>query len=153
MIPDYDSTLPIQLYRTLDVIMPAYRAIFSRYDLTDRQWRVLRFLWQEGKTTVVSLASNTMILAPSLVGVLDRLEKRGLVSRVRSKNDRREVHVMVTAKGRELQVEVAPLVSDLHDTIKNHITDEEWQTLTKILAKLGDFQSDKATMTEHKGTI
>ena len=90
MMPvSFDQSLPMILHRTLDAVMPDYRELFARYNLTEQQWRVLRVLWSSKKVTSVELSNRTLIPAPSLVGVRDRLEKKGLVTRVRSEEDRR----------------------------------------------------------------
>ena len=73
----FDRSLPMILNRALDAIMPPYRDLFSRYDLTEQQWRVLRVVWSSDKYKSVDLASHTLLATASLVGILDRLEKKG----------------------------------------------------------------------------
>ena len=42
MMPvSFDQSLPMILHRTLDAVMPDYRELFARYNLTEQQWRVL----------------------------------------------------------------------------------------------------------------
>ena len=110
---EFDHALPMILYRTLDAVMPVYRDLFARYDVTEQQWRVLRVIWMEGRTTAAELSERTLLSPPSLVGIIDRLEKKGLVSRIRSVSDRREIHVTATARGRVLQEEVIPQVEKI----------------------------------------
>ena len=57
----------MRLYRALDAVMPAFRQVFSEFGLTEQQWRVLRVLWEQGAVPLSSLASATLIPAPSLV--------------------------------------------------------------------------------------
>ena len=77
----FHDSLPMRLYRALDAVMPAFRQVFSEFGLTEQQWRVLRVLWEQGAVPLSSLASATLIPAPSLVGVVDRLTRNGLVAR------------------------------------------------------------------------
>jgi len=44
-MPHFHQTLPMMLNLTLDAVMPLYRELFARYDLTEQQWRILRVLW------------------------------------------------------------------------------------------------------------
>lgn len=131
----FDSSLPMLLNRALDSIMPPYRDLFARYDLTEQQWRVLRVVWSSDKYKSVDLANHTLLAAASLVGILDRLEKKGLVSRVRSTEDRRAVFIVATPMSRELEREVSPQVSAIHEKLRAVVSDEEWQTMEAVLAR------------------
>ena len=132
----FDDTLPMQLYRTLDAVMPAYRALFSAHDLTEPQWRVLRVVWDERSASQAELSRRTLISPPSLVALLDRLETKGLVARMRSVEDRRSVHVVATPAGRELHAAVADKVDAITSEIRDRLTDAEWQTFATLLGRI-----------------
>ena len=132
----FAQSLPMILHRTLDSIMPAYRALFARYDLTEQQWRVLRSIWTSDRVTSAELSRQTLLPAPSLVGIVDRLEKKSLVSRVRAVSDRRVVYVVATPEGRKLQKEVIPRVNEIHEQIFDTVSAEEWQAMEKTLEKI-----------------
>ena len=129
----FDASLPMMLYRVLDGIMPHYRALFSEHGLTEQQWRVLRTLWEDESLSSVELARRTLLPAASLVGVLDRLEKKGLIVRLRSVEDRRIVFAKPTPDGRRLEREIAPRLHDIHQAVRRCVTDQEWQSLSAIL--------------------
>jgi homoprotocatechuate degradation regulator HpaR len=133
---DFDNSLPMILHRTLDAIMPPYRELFARHDLTEQQWRIMRVLWSEGKVTSVELSQRTLLAPASLVGILDRLEKKGLISRVRSTTDRRAVHVLASPEGRELAEVVIPEVQAIQARIRACVSDAEWQSMQATLAKI-----------------
>ena len=136
MTTSFDNSLPMILNRALDATMPDYRELFARFQLTEQQWRVLRVLWSTGKVTSVELSTRTLLPAPSLVGILDRLEKKGLVSRVRSVEDRRAIFVIATAEGRALEAQVTPLVSEIDQELRARVTPEEWQMMEQVLQKI-----------------
>lgn len=133
---DFQSTLPMILHRALADVLPPFREIFQRHDLTDQQWRVLRALLATDRLTVAGLAEATVLPAPSLVGILDRLEKRGFVIRTRSDSDRRLVHAAVTDAGRALYARVEPDILAIHHRLHNAATAQEWAEITRILTKL-----------------
>ncbi len=110
----FERSLPMMLYRTLDAVMPPFRAAFSRFGITEPQWRVLRVLWERERCALLRLAELTLIPAASLVGVVDRLGRLGLAERRRSLDDRRVVHVLLTARGQALEAEVMPLVDECY---------------------------------------
>ena len=96
-IPSFGETLPMHLYRTLDAIMPEYRNLFAKNNLTEQQWRILRVLWAKNNISVVNLSEQTLLPAPSLVGILDRLVKKNLINRALKKNlqDRHWVFLVI----------------------------------------------------------
>ena len=55
-----------------------------------------------GSPTIGQLADHLILRHHSAVGLVDRLEERGLVERVRGAEDRRQVHVRLTAEGSQI---------------------------------------------------
>jgi len=141
---DFDQSLPMVLNRALDAVMPPYRDIFAQYDLTEPQWRVLRVVWGSEKIKSVDLASRTLLAAASIVGIIDRLEKKGLVSRVRSTTDRRAIYIMATANSRELQRQVSPEIEAVQARVRNFVSAEEWTQMEQTLQKISN-QLDRET--------
>ena len=142
---DFDRSLPMVLYRALDGVMPGYRALFAQHGLTEQQWRVLRVIWTDRNVTSRALSRRTLISAPSLVSIIDRLEGKGLVNRVRSVSDRRAVHVVATAEGRALQERVMPEVAAVDAALRERVSAAEWDAMEATLRKLAaadDAKSD-----------
>ena len=137
-MPKFIDSLPMLLSRALDKVMPNYRSLFQAYDLTNQQWRVLRALWEQKHLTSTEISQITILPTPSLVGILDRLEKKGLIGRLRSVEDRRHVHIIPTQAGRDLQEKILPKVEKIHDDFMQRVTAEEWDELNRILNKLAD---------------
>ena len=132
----FDDSLPITLYRTLDAVMPAYRELFTRHNITEPQWRILRVLWSSDSVNSVELSRRTLLTTPSLVGILDRMEKKDLVSRIRSTTDRRNVHLVATAESRELQRTVTPQLEAIHAQVEKTVSQTELETLKHLLNKI-----------------
>ena len=133
----FETSLPMMLYRTLDAVMPPFRAIFARFGLTEQQWRVLRVLWERDATPLLALAEKTRIRAPSLVGVVDRLQRDGLVRRRRSRRrDRRVVRICLTGRGKALKTRVTPLVDEAYVRLESTVSPAEWAQLLAILGKI-----------------
>jgi homoprotocatechuate degradation regulator HpaR len=126
------------LYRTLDAVMPRFRRIFNDFGLTEQQWRVLRVLWETDRITLNELSDLTLIPAPSLVGVVDRLQRNGLVTRHRSDADRRKVHVLATEEGAALELKVMPRVGSAYGALKQSVDADIWDRVMSGLKQISD---------------
>jgi len=135
-MPKFLDSLPMILSRTLDGVMPVYRALFQEHAITDQQWRVMRALWEQKHLTSKQISEITLLPSPSLVGILDRLEKKGYVGRLRSVEDRRLVYIVPTQAGRKLQELMLPKIEQIHDKFMHQVTPDEWGELNRILDKL-----------------
>ncbi len=133
---EFSRSLPMMLYRTLDAVMPRFRQIFSEFGLTEQQWRVLRVLWQHEQIAFRELSDLSLIPAPSLVGVVDRLTKSGLAGRRRSETDRRNVFVHATEQGMALESKVRPRVDKAYQELRASIDDRTWNSLIEGLEKI-----------------
>lgn len=140
---EFSRSLPMMLYRSLDAVMPRFRRIFSEFGLTEPQWRVLRALWQEDEVAFRELAGQTLIPAPSLVGIIDRLSASGLAERRRCASDRRNVFVRATAKGRALEKQVRPRVDQAYDELKSSVDAKTWNSLIAGLEQISSIDDQK----------
>lgn len=132
----FSRSLPMMLYRALDAVMPRFRRIFNEFGLTEQQWRVLRVLWEHEQIAFSALAEQTLIPPPSLVGVIDRLERQALVARRRSETDRRNVFVASTGAGKALHQRVRPRVDAAYAELRSSISEAEWQQLLLSLERI-----------------
>jgi len=145
----------MMLYRALDAVMPRFRRIFNEFGLTEQQWRVLRVLWEHEEIAFRDLSDLTLIPAPSLVGVVDRLAMQGLVARRRSDKDRRNVFVQATEKGTALHRRVRPLVASAYVELRESVDADDWRNLIDGLERIASQQSgitsEEKTEHEKKG--
>ena len=137
-IQQFSESLPMMLYRSLDAVMPRFRLIFNEFGLTEQQWRVLRVLWEHDEIGFRAVAELTLIPAPSLVGVVDRLHDNGLVDRRRSQTDRRNVFLFATAEGRALHERVMPRVDATYRELTDSISPRVWQQLMEGLREVSE---------------
>ncbi len=126
----------MMLYRTLDSVLPPFRAIYHEFGITEQQWRVLRVLWDANGQSLLALAQATLISSPSLVGIVDRLSRDGLVERRRSKVDRRVVHILVTRKGKALERTVRPRIDAIYRELEASVTPALWDSLFEAMDQI-----------------
>ncbi|MGQ7790403.1 MarR family transcriptional regulator [Shigella flexneri] len=71
--------------------MSYFRPIVKRHNLTEQQWRIVRILRKAHQWIFTILAYRACILRPSLTGFLTRMERDGLVLRLKPINDQRKL--------------------------------------------------------------
>ena len=74
----------------------------KQHDLTGPQSSILRTLAQYGPLSSASLSRRLYVTPSNVTGIIDRLEKKGLVKRARKEGDRRVALITLTEKGTEL---------------------------------------------------
>ena len=107
----------------------------SRYGLTPSQFEILTVLSEEGAIPLNRLSERLCCACSNVTGIVDRLERDGLVKRERSREDRRVILLGLTDKGREIwsSVPYGGCCGMRFDGILD--TDEESE-LRRILEKL-----------------
>lgn len=74
----------------------------KEHDLTGPQSSVLRSLVKYGSLSSASLSRRLYVTPSNITGIIDRLEKKGLVERVKKEGDRRVALITLTEKGADL---------------------------------------------------
>jgi len=132
-VDKFDKSLPMMLHRTLDAVMPIYRAVFKQHGISEQQWRILRVLWEVSECTTAELAKRTLLPSPSMVGIIDRMVAKGLLIRQRSDQDRRIVNVRLTEKGQAMESDLMPQIDDIYEQMMSRCDDEAWATMIETM--------------------
>ena len=126
----------INILRTNDQLQNRLGRFFRGYGLTSSQYNVLRILRAEGKPMPsLDIAERMIQVAPAITGLIDRLEKQGMVERRRCDNDRRVVYVEITAKAKTLLEQMDEPLSAVHKELMGHMTRSDLNELSRLLAK------------------
>ncbi len=114
---------------------------FKEMKLTGTQGMLIGTLAHDGEMKISDLSDKIGLSNSTVSGIIDRLEKPGYVERIRSKEDRRVVHVRVTPEFRKKAKEHFDKIDTKIDTIMNKATPEEVNKVFEglnILKKLMD---------------
>lgn len=99
----------------------------------------------EGPRRMSDLAEQAQTSTASLTGIVDRLQQRGLVERLRSREDRRVVEVFLTAAGRaELESVHRALVASLEGVLRPLSAQERRELLRLLRTVTADLPQDHA---------
>ncbi|MEA2733636.1 MAG: MarR family transcriptional regulator, organic hydroperoxide resistance regulator [Humisphaera sp.] len=127
----------LNLARTLDVLAGEMVAeVFKPAELSPTQYNVLRILRGASEPLACGEVADRMIARePDMTRLLDRLEKRKLVARSRTKADRRVVSVRITDAGMKLLAELDPKVLAAHRRQLGHLGERDLKELIALLEK------------------
>ena len=104
----YQSLL--QLLRTAESLWNSSRIFFIKWNLSPSQFNVLKLLLDHSDGfTQIELSRLLVMHRSNVSGLVDRLEKRGLVQRRDARSDRRAYNVVLTAAGRRLLGKILPV--------------------------------------------
>lgn len=127
------SALIIEFYEKLS---SWEHAVVRGSSLTLPQMHTLEILGQHPSLRMKELAAKMGVTTGTLTVTVDRLEKRGLVTRAPNASDRRSVLVELTGRGRALFEEHHRHHLDLTGDLAEALADGEAQALAAILRKL-----------------
>jgi|SRR6516164_2773857 DNA-binding MarR family transcriptional regulator len=129
------------LLRTIGLFERIMQSYFARFGISGAQWGVLINLHradQEGLPglRLTDLSERLLIRPPSVTGVVDRLQRAGLVVKDESPTDLRAKQVMLTAKGRHLVDRILAVHGNQMDMVLGGLSNLEQEELHRILGRL-----------------
>lgn len=125
----------IGLHRLVNQMDRRSQKIFKEYGLTMGQFAVLEALYHKGSLTIGQVQEKILSSSGTMPLIIGNLEKRGLISRTPSLEDRRKCYLTISREGRDLISQVYP---KNEKEILNQMrcwTREEKETLYKLLKK------------------
>ena len=108
------------------------------HGVTLGMWYYLRALWSEDGLTQRELSHRIGTMEPSTLSAIQIMERNGLVRRVRSREDRRKMHIHLTKKGRDLEKLLMPLAVEVVQASVAGFSPDEVQQLLKFLRSIRD---------------
>jgi DNA-binding MarR family transcriptional regulator len=98
---------------------------------------VLSLLERHGETSMSRIADALDISYSNATGIVDRMEERGLVERVRDAEDRRVVHVRLTETGRAVLADIEIFRDEAIGIVLDELDDRQLASLAQTLEDLG----------------
>ncbi len=133
---DVGESVGHQLVNLMMLMRREVETRMAEHGLTDAQWKPLWMLKTGRATTAIELAREIDVDAGAVTRMVDRLEAKGLVERVRSESDRRVVHLRLTAAG-ELVVKKVPFVlASVNNDFLRGFSQSEWKQLRALLERM-----------------
>ncbi len=115
-----DNQLCFRLYTAARLTMQAYYPYFEPLGITYPQYLVLLVLWEKDGQPVNDIARRLHLETNTVTPLLQRMEKQGLVTRKRGKEDTRQRIVSLTAQGKALEEKA----KNIPDCLENELADK-----------------------------
>jgi DNA-binding MarR family transcriptional regulator len=131
-----ENQLCFPLYACSKEIIRKYKPFLDKLDLTYTQYIVMMVLWDKKQVNVTELGKCLYLDSGTLTPVLKKLEKKGYLSRTRSKEDERSLLVTISAMGEALKDKAKDVPMEMGKCVK--LEPEEAALLYKILYKILD---------------
>ncbi len=105
----------LSVLRTADALASDFERLFREHGITAAQFNALRILrGHDGPVATRRVGGEMVTREPDITRLIDRLERVGLVTRERCREDRRVVYVKLAEPGRALLASLDTPVLDLH---------------------------------------
>jgi DNA-binding MarR family transcriptional regulator len=134
--PDHEASLSYLLRDTSRVLLRAVQDLAADCGITLNQLFVLRELWQTNGLTIRELAQRLRLVDPTMTTTISALEKKKLVKRNGSNEDRRKVHVFLTAAGKALHADLSAGTSGISNTAFAGISETDRTRLRRMLDRI-----------------
>ncbi|MGD8277413.1 MAG: MarR family transcriptional regulator [Gemmatimonadota bacterium] len=128
----------VALLRTATVVHDFFEKVLAPHGLTLQQMNVLRILRGAGPDGLPTLeiAQRMVERTPGITRLIDRLERKSLVTRVRSKSDRRVVYCRTTESGLELLAQLDAIIDDADRAAMEALDETELGALVELLDRI-----------------
>src|SRR5258707_3751246 len=132
--PSPEEATFLELARTTDILSRGLLKVIKTEDLSPTQYNVLRILrGSPDGLPCGEIAARMITRDPDVTRLLDRLEKRGLVSRCRETKDRRTVWTRITPEGLKVLSRLDLPIQNAHREQFGHLGPKGLQELTELL--------------------
>ncbi|WP_437679594.1 MarR family winged helix-turn-helix transcriptional regulator [Sorangium sp. So ce131] len=112
------------------------KGMASGFGLTGPQLTILKLLESFQDLSLSTLSERIRAQNSTVTGIVDRMEREGLVRRERSKSDRRVVHIRLSDKGARLAREIQVEPMEIFRSALLSLSPTDLRDLLRILTKL-----------------
>lgn len=139
---DLANRMFFRLYQASNLLHKTGTRAVSDFGATTQQWAVLGALSRDGEKerglSIKELMEILLVSRQNLTLVLDRLERQGLIERLREGEDRRVRVVRLTPIGRETWGRMIGSIRHYYDDALDGVSTEEIFLLDRLLDRLKD---------------
>ncbi len=123
-------------YAFADILRAACIEQGKSYVVTPPQWGVMAVLHESDGMTVGTISQRRAVDAPTITGIIKRLEQNGLIERLNDREDRRVVKVYLTTEGENILRVLNPAVEAFNHSMLQGLSEAERKTFLENLQRI-----------------
>lgn len=129
----------INLFYTYSIVNADFKDMLKKVELTPQQFNILRILRGQypAKVKVKDVKGRMIDRSSDLTRIVDRMQKKGLVLRSTSTDDRRQMNLTITDRGLRILEVASDMVLQFEENF-TELPEQELKKLNELLAKLRD---------------
>ena len=127
------NQLCFPLYACSKEIIRQYRKTLEKLGLTYTQYVVMMVLWEDGGMTEGDLGKKVYLDSGTLAPLLKRMEKQGIINRVRPDDNERKLFISLTEKGEAMKEQALDVPKAMNGCID--LPENELKELKRLLDK------------------
>ena len=127
------NQLCFPLYACSKEIIRQYRKPLEKLGLTYTQYVVMMVLWEDGGMTEGDLGKKVYLDSGTLAPLLKRMEKQGIINRVRPDDNERKLFISLTEKGEAMKEQALDVPKAMNGCID--LPENELKELKRLLDK------------------
>jgi len=108
----------------------------ERFDLIGAQWKIIVILTIKEGITQKHIADMAFVEAPTLVPVIDKMEKEGYVIRQSDPDDRRNNLIFMTKKSKDIADPIIDCILEIRNMGLDKISKKDMETAKKVLEQI-----------------
>ena len=136
LVYDFDESVGYWLTLATQAFHRAVSDEVAPHGITYRQSMVLAWLALEGELSQAELATKMMVEPPTLVGILDRMERDGWITRNGCPSDRRKKLIRATRAAEPVWEKIAEGGRRVRARATEGLSEEELETLKQLLGRV-----------------
>lgn len=127
----------IVLSRAHKAISEQTNQFFQASGVNPTEFAVLELLYHKGKQPLQKIGGKILLASGSITYVIDKLEKRGYITRVNCPNDRRVTYAEISEQGKEFMAQIFPEHEKKLHELTEALSSEEKEQAIELMKKLG----------------
>jgi len=131
------------LSRATRHVSKVYREKLRPFDLTQPQFFLLLALFEQDGISITALSEKVALEKSTLTGLLDRMERDGLVERSNEPNDRRALRIKLSDRAKGLQPHLTAIYEETNSLFLSRLTEDERYGFERAIAAIESEPTDK----------
>lgn len=133
-VPRLEDQFCFPLYACAKEVVRQYRKPLEALNLTYTQYLVMMVLWEHGGMTEGQLGKKVYLDSGTLAPLLKRMERSGLIKRIKPDGNVRKLHVTLTQEGRDLKEKARSVPGEIQNCLP--LPQEDLLVLRELLNHL-----------------